>query len=195
MKKHTRTQSSQSRTITRELLLTRKLGRLGAFLVLALAATALAVSTVVWAKTQKKAKKPKPEITLRAESESESESESHPRRANTRNLRERKPQGPQTNGMAQSSLQGEGNLTVERKPREESLKKGREFNGDLRDLPQIPPDKVERPEREGPAPHPRVYGTAPQRPQSNLGSKEIKQLAKQHRAHARSSGAYASHHL
>src|SRR5205823_4080848 len=52
----------------------------------------------------------------------------------------------------------------ERKPREESLKKAREFHGDLRDLPQIPPDKVERPEREGPAPHPSLLEPPPNAP-------------------------------
>ena len=47
-------------------------------------------------------------------------------------------------------------FTGERKPREERLKKGRTFDGDLRKLPLRRPAKRERPEREGPKPNPGV---------------------------------------
>src|SRR5215472_13999305 len=46
-------------------------------------------------------------------------------------------------------------------PREDRLERGSAFYGDLRTLPQIPPEKLERPEFEGPVPNPIPYPGTP----------------------------------
>ncbi|HWX53658.1 MAG TPA: carboxypeptidase regulatory-like domain-containing protein [Verrucomicrobiae bacterium] len=52
-------------------------------------------------------------------------------------------------------------------PREDRLKRGRAFHGDVRTLPQIPPEKFERPEFEGPRVTPVPYpGSAANAPAS-----------------------------
>jgi hypothetical protein len=53
----------------------------------------------------------------------------------------------------QASVRGERGIS---KPREEHLTRAHEFNGDLRKLPFRRPVRRERPEREGPEPHPTV---------------------------------------
>src|SRR5215471_8239468 len=46
-------------------------------------------------------------------------------------------------------------------PREDRLMRGHDFHGDLRTLPQIPPEKLERPEFEGPQVTPVPYPGTP----------------------------------
>jgi len=122
--------------------------------VLAVVAAAVVVSTTVGAKT-KKSKRAKHEKSLQAESRL--------RRADTRDLRQRKWPGG-TNATAGRSLDGDDDTFVEPKPNEVRMMKAREFKGDLRNLPQTPPVKMERPEREQPDMNPRVYGSATEAP-------------------------------
>jgi hypothetical protein len=145
-------------TVARKSLLNKTRGRLVALFVLVVVAAALLVSTGGWAKTKNK-KKPKREVTLTADSESKL------RRANTNGLRHRRTLGATNKTLGESSNQdADDGLSVNRKPTESRLIKAHEFKGDLRKLPQTPPVKMERPEREAPDIHPRVYGSVTEAP-------------------------------
>jgi hypothetical protein len=113
--------------------------RLVTLLVIAMVATAVAVSTVGWAKTRKKSAKGRSALTL--------ESRSGAKRANNRQLLTRKLQGGDLD-----ALTGSRQRPINRNPQpvESRMTKAHDFNGDLRSLPRTPPVKRERPEREQP---------------------------------------------
>jgi Carboxypeptidase regulatory-like domain/Domain of unknown function (DUF4214) len=149
---------SHSQTIAQHLLLSNTRGRLIALFVMVFVGAFLLISTGAWAKT-KNSKRSKRELTLTTQSAF------RPRPANTNGLRQRRAPGASNKTLVGSSNQdADDGLFVNRKPTESHLIKAHEFKGDLRKLPQTPPVKMERPEREPPDIHPRVYGPVTEAP-------------------------------
>lgn len=124
------------------------------FLILAIVAAAIVVSTGVWAQT-KKSQRAKREITLQARSSV--------KRADTRNLRERKLAGGK-NRTGRMTLSPNDDVFVDPQPNVSRLLRANDFKGDLRNLPQTPAVKKDRPEREPPDIVPGVYGPPNQTP-------------------------------
>ncbi len=76
-------------------------------------------------------------------------------RANAHIKKERRTQsGAQTGSDAGASNPDLSRLRVTSRPREDRLRRGHAFHGDVRALPQIPPQRFERPEREDPESRP-----------------------------------------
>src|SRR6266852_5351545 len=70
--------------------------------------------------------------------------------------KERRAPGQTASDASNARPVGPAALRVTGRPREDRLERGHAFQGDLRTLPQIPPQKFERPEREGPLASPRL---------------------------------------
>src|SRR5436190_6088739 len=135
----------------------RRMWRFAGTFVLLAAAVSLALTALTFAQ------KPEKEKTLRAEVRSENKAEPAsrievPRKAvpsgkgaNTKRLRG----GVQDQDLVTRSQDEKGGRDRrDGKPREMRMRRGRPFTGDLRQLPQERPIKVEIPEREGPEPAP-----------------------------------------
>lgn len=147
MIKVTRATSPGARRVTRRLLFARTRGRLAAFLVLALIAAA-AITTLSFAKTAMKPKKSKSDNSLiTAGTKSEEPA--------TKKTRQRKTQATEDEiSLEASGATAQVSNSKVRGPIELRLSKAHDFKGDLRDLPQTKPEKIERPEREEPESNP-----------------------------------------
>jgi len=158
MKNRYQSKSNSARTHFQNLLLTNRIGRLTAFVVLALAAAAITVSTLSFAQSQKRVVRtdsgPKPASTTTVPGKN------GPARANLKRLKRDTARLAQQDQDETGNRQGRGirnRRRGENTPREWKLKKARTFDGDLRQLPRERPVKVERPEREGPVPNPSLF--------------------------------------
>jgi hypothetical protein len=121
--------------------------RFAILLGLTLAVVAAGVATAGFAKATRKARKPKAEVALKTEPRY--------RRAGSREFWERKALNSRRSGSALLDRINDA-LLLSQKPQELRLQKAHEFKGDLRELPQTPPVKRERPEREAPEREPRI---------------------------------------
>src|SRR5215471_17469704 len=127
------------------------------FMLLSLAAVcSLMMTLLTFAQKREKEKVLSAESNAQRASEVERPRRTAPDRKDAKN-RKRLRNGDQDQDLtAQSQERGEKERG-ERKPRMFQMKRGRQFNGDLRQLPQGGIAVMERPELEGPEPSPGFY--------------------------------------
>ena len=164
VKSRTSRNTIKTRTITKNFF-PKGRGRLAAFLILALLATAATVITISSAQSKRRARARKQTSSQRASSRKAS-----PKIMSPEELFESREEGPRTARMGANGQQEEGisrsamgqgvkeRKRISLKPKEVRLNRAKAWNGDLRDLPYIPAVKRERPEREGPEIEPVPYG-------------------------------------
>ena len=157
---------------------TKARARLALLLVAALAVAYAAVSTTSLAQTKrKKPARTQPSLGKLLHSETTQEPGRESSVAVPKKNAAEKPSAGKGAGRRARQEEQDGDLREERerregrddtlrteraegRPRELRLRRGRPFNGDVRQLPQTKPVKAERPEREGPEPNP-VFIDAP----------------------------------
>ena len=154
--KSSHTDSNSARAFVKKWLITNRAGRLTAFVVIAITAAAIVVSTMSLAQTEKR--------IVRSDSAAKPASsnliprKSSPTRTTSTKLRRgvsRNAQQDQDDAL-RGSQRGRDRSRAEGRPQESRLDRARPFRGDLRQLPQTRPIKAERPEREGPEPNPQI---------------------------------------
>ncbi len=148
MKKDLRTNSPSAPNLARRFLLARTYGRLAVFLVLAVVAVAMVVTTMSSAKSRK----------------------NFPGVFNTKSETSARGSSDHLSGLFKTPAAGRQVVrkqdqravnaeTADRKPKELKMVRAHSFDGDLRQLPYSPPVHKERPEREPPEIIPTVYGS------------------------------------
>ncbi|HEX8146804.1 MAG TPA: MBG domain-containing protein [Pyrinomonadaceae bacterium] len=172
MKRKLHTTPTHARTPARRVNRTKAPARLALLLVAALAVAYAAVTTNSSAQTRKRpARTQPPQATLlRGDTVQESAREASagapkrnaPERPSAgkgagRRARQREEDGDLGEPRGRGNGGGRGDERAEGRAREMRLRRGRPFRGDVRQLPQAPPEKVERPEREVPEPNPTLY--------------------------------------
>ena len=178
MKRKLHTTPTPAHTAARRVNRTKARARLALLLVAALAAAYVSVSTTSLAQTRKKParSRARQETLLRSETmlRSETPREGSPRESDSVIPKRSAPEGPSSGkGAGRRTRQQEedgdlgetrrgrghdrGNERAEGRAREQRLRRGRPFRGDVRQLPQTKPVKAERPEHEGPEITPGFY--------------------------------------
>src|SRR5215213_4016941 len=141
---------------------TKARARLALLLVAVIAVAYAAVSTTSLAQTKKRTARTQPLKEVAVQSESSEESAraagvSVPKRNGAERPSAGRGQGRRTKQREEDGdlrASNRGRERAEGRPREQRLRRGRPFDGDVRQLPQTRPEKVERPEREGHEPSP-----------------------------------------
>jgi len=150
--------SHSARTHFQRWLLANRIGRLTAFVVLAVAAAAIMFSTLSLAQLEKRlvrsdsASKPASTIAVPRKSAPARAASNRLRRSTTR-FAQQDQDGTSTGPQQGKSDRKRG----DNGPREWRLRRARPFTGDLRELPRDRPIKAERPEREAPEPNPSLF--------------------------------------
>ncbi|MDX6710326.1 MAG: hypothetical protein QOH96_1342, partial [Blastocatellia bacterium] len=155
MKTKSQTKSNSARALVQKWLITNRAGRMTALIVVAMAAAAFALSTLSLAQREKRlvstdarpVRATSVQIPGRSSPTGASTAKSRHRSQRYRQQKEDGVvRGLEADRMARDVL-----------PKEGRLEKARTFKGDLRQLPQTKPVKIERPEREEPQFAPREY--------------------------------------
>ncbi|HEY0321747.1 MAG TPA: carboxypeptidase regulatory-like domain-containing protein [Pyrinomonadaceae bacterium] len=162
--KNGKVQTTVTRNSAVKFLFKNRRGRLAGFLILAIAVTAIAATTLSLAQSKKPASNtqaakriplpPRPVVPGRYTSEREREEREGLSKRRARYGQE--GQEGQTVQAPTKYVDASTRKPVNLKPKEVRLTRAKSFNGDLRELPYIPSPKRERPEREMPSINPGV---------------------------------------
>ena len=158
MKRRSQAKSNSARAFFQRWLITNRAGRLTTFVIMTLAAVAIAVSTMSLAQTEKRIVRSEP--AQRPASRIPVPGKSSPARTTSGKLKRGASRHAQQerNGALRSSQEGpQARTRADARPKEWRLRKARPFTGDLRQLPQTKPIKAERPEREAPEADPHDF--------------------------------------
>ena len=140
--------------------LTNRTGRLTALVVVAIAAAAITLASISLAQTEKRIVRSDPAKSANSVPVPGKSSPARSTSIESKRGASRNAQKDQDRGL-QGSQEREGRrrerMRPDARPKEWRLVRARPFRGDLRQLPQISPVKVERPEREEPELDPQIF--------------------------------------